>query len=256
MDLSYAEKLDKLQIRIRAHKEFANFDIGDWIDNLCAGSVRRRILDVGCGSGNHLGIYAKHVGASGQVVGIDRERGLIDAARVAHSGDPQITLILGSMDAELPFPDASFDLCFSNFAIYNATDLRATLSEIHRVLEPGGKVVLIGPTRNNAMEIYEYNERLTGIAIDPITLVRTDRLRVEVLPLVRSIFTCVTEEILNSFLTFPNAEEFLLYFRSTMVYEETAEKRGVTPEAMRAAMPTAARPVVSKEMLAITATRE
>ena len=255
MDLSYAEKLDKLQIRIRAHKEFANFDVATWIDDFCARSSRRRVLDVGCGSGNHLGIYAKHVGTAGCVVGIDRERGLVDAARAAYKDVPQVELVVGSMDDPLPFPDASFDLCCSNFAIYNAAVPRATLGEIRRVLEPGGQVVLIGPTRNNALEIYEYNERLTGVAIDPITLVRTDRLRQEILPFARELFADVTEELLNSFLTFPNADEFLLYFQSTMVYEETAEKRGVTREQMRAAMPSGGQPVVSKEMLAVVAAR-
>src|SRR5207237_5854566 len=73
MDLSYAEKLDKLQIRIRAHKEFANFDVSTWIDEFCARAPRRRILDIGCGSGNHLELYARHVGPSGRVVGLAGE---------------------------------------------------------------------------------------------------------------------------------------------------------------------------------------
>jgi ubiquinone/menaquinone biosynthesis C-methylase UbiE len=255
MDLSYLEKLDKLQIRIRAHKEFANFDVSTWIDEFCARSPRRRVLDVGCGSGNHLGIYAHHAGPSGRVVGIDRDRGLVDAARAAHAGTPQVEVIVGSMDEPLPFADASFDLCASNFAIYNAADPRATLAEIRRVLAPGGQVLLIGPTRNNAAEIYEFNHRLTGVAIDPITLIRTDRLRQEILPIARELFSEVTEEVLHSRLTFPNADEFLLYFQSTMVYEETAEKAGLTHEQMRAAIPEGAQPVVSKEMLAVVATR-
>ena len=255
MDLSYTESLDKLQIRIRAHKEFANFDVAIWIDEFCARSPRSRILDIGCGSGNHLGIYGKHAGRAGRVVGLDRESRLVEVARAAHRDLPQVEVVVGSMDAPLPFSDASFDLCCSNFAIYNASDPRATLAEILRVLEPGGQVVLIGPTSNNALEIYEYNERLTGVAIDPITLARTDRLRQEILPIVRDLFADVTEEVLNSCLTFPDADEFLRYFQSTMVYEETAEKRGVTLEEMRAAMPQVERPEVSKEMLAVVATR-
>jgi ubiquinone/menaquinone biosynthesis C-methylase UbiE len=255
MDLSYLEKLDKLQIRIRAHKEFANFDVSNWIDDFCARSPRRSVLDVGCGSGNHLGIYAGHVGASGRVVGIDRDRRLVEAALAAHGSAPQVEVVVGSMDEPLPFPDASFDLCFSNFAIYNAADPRATLAEIRRVLEPGGQVVLIGPTRNNAAEIYEFNQRLTGVAIDPITLIRTDRLRQEILPLARELFVDVTEEVLHSRLTFPSADEFLLYFQSTMVYEETAEKAGLTREQMLAAIPAGSQPVVSKEMLAVVGTR-
>ena len=58
MHHEYEESLDKLQVRIRAHKEFANYDVSTWLDNFCAQSPRRRILDLGCGSGNHLGLSA------------------------------------------------------------------------------------------------------------------------------------------------------------------------------------------------------
>src|SRR5262245_53046834 len=146
MDLSYKEKLDKLQIRIRAHKEFANFDVGDWIDQFTARKPHAAIFDLGCGNGNHLGIYLKHVDDRGRVVGLDREAKLVAEARAAHP-DPRLEVIVGSMDDRLPFADGSFDLCFSNFAIYNATDPQFTLAELRRVMKPAAELVLIGPTR-------------------------------------------------------------------------------------------------------------
>jgi ubiquinone/menaquinone biosynthesis C-methylase UbiE len=254
MDLSYKEKLDKLQIRIRAHKEFANFDVGDWISEFAARKPRTAILDLGCGNGNHLGIYLQHVGDKGRVVGLDREAKLIAEARETHP-DKRLELLVGSMDDRLPFDDATFDLCFSNFAIYNASNPRSTLSELRRVMKPGAELVLIGPTRNNATELYTYNERLTGKAIDEITLIRTDRLRQEIEPIVRDVFGNASEEVLSSRLTFPNADEFLLYFQSTMLYEEGAEKLGVTKQQMVDALPSDATHTVSKEMLAVIATR-
>lgn len=255
MQHGYAEKLDKLQIRIRAHKEFANFDVSTWIDEFCGRVPRRRILDLACGSGNHLRMYARHAGENGRVVGFDLESGLVEAARSAHQDLPQVELVIGSMNDPLPFPDRSFDLCLSSFAIYYAADPRKTLTEIRRILAPGGQVVLIGPTRNNALEIYEYNQRLTGVAIEEVTLILTDRLRQEILPIVRELFTDVNDEALSSFLTFPNGDEFIAYFESTMVYEETAKKRGVTRDQLRAALPPVEKPIVSKEMAAVVGTR-
>lgn len=255
MDLSYKEDLDKLHVRIRAHKKFANFDINDWIDEFVARRPRQAIFDLGCGNGNHLGIYLKYVGNTGVVAGLDRERRLIDEARNTYPGVKNLDLRVGSMDDPLPFADETFDLCFSNFAIYNAKDSRRTLLELKRIMTPSGELVLIGPTIKNARELYVYNERLTGQAIDEITLIRTDRLRREVLPIVREVFASAHEEILNSFLTFPDSEEFLRYFQSTMLYEETAEKRGVSREQMIAAVPQEKNIVVSKEMLAVIATK-
>jgi ubiquinone/menaquinone biosynthesis C-methylase UbiE len=253
MDLSYKEQLDKLQVRIRAHKEFANFDVGDWIEEFVARKPRQAIFDLGCGNGNHLGIYLRNIAPGGRVVGLDREQRLIDQARETYAGESALELRVGTMDEELPFPDATFDLAFSNFAIYNANDPHSTLRELYRVLKPGGELVLIGPTMHNAKELYDYNEKLTGIAIDEVTLIRTDRLRREIEPLVQQIFGNAEEEVLNSYLRFPNADEFLLYFRSTMVYEETAEKKGVTMEQMHAALPPGHDLIVSKEMLAVIA---
>ena len=160
------------------------------------------------------------------------------------------------MDSPLPFADNSFDLAFCNFAIYNATRPEFTLKELRRVLKSGSDLVLIGPTAANAKEIYEYNERLTGVAIDPITLIRTDRLRQEILPVAKRIFNRVGEEVINSFLTFPDQDEWLRYFTSTMVYEEGAEKQGKTPGEMRAACLADRNIILSKEMLAVVCTKD
>ncbi|MGH8760127.1 MAG: class I SAM-dependent methyltransferase, partial [Burkholderiales bacterium] len=153
-------------------------------------------------------------------------------------------------DDPLPFADESFDLCSSNFSIYNAKDPRFTISELKRVLQPGGEIVLIGPTRNNARELHEFNTRLTGQPVDEVILVRSDRIRREIVPIVREVFGNPSEEILHSRLTFPNAEEFVLYFQSTLFYERT---NGVTREQMLSSVPRDL--VVSKEMIAATATK-
>jgi len=247
--LSYKETLDKLQYRIRAHKEFANFDVSDWIEEFVGRKQRTAIFDLGCGNGNHLGIYLKHIGRAGRVVGLDREQSLIDHARQKF-GAPNLELHVASMDDPLPFADESFDLCCSNFAIYNARDPRFTICELKRVLQPGGEIVLIGPTSNNACELHEFNTRLTGQPVDEVILVRSDRIRREIVPMVREVFGNSSEEILDSRLTFPSAEEFVLYFQSTLFYERT---NGVTREQMLPSVPRDL--VVSKEMVAATATK-
>ena len=253
-DLSYKEKHSKLDIRIRAHKEFANFDIEDWIDKFLARKPRRAILDLGCGNGNHIAIYLKHVGPGGRVAGLDREKALIEEARRRY-GAANVDLAVGSMDERFPYPDASFDLCLSNFAIYNAADPAFTLHELKRVMRPGAELVLVGPTLNNARELYEFNRRLTGQAIDEITLIRTDRLRQEIVPVAAGVFGQVEQEVINSRLTFPDQDEFLKYFTATMLYEEGAEKLGKTAAEMRAAIGAERDIVLSKEMLAVVARR-
>lgn len=255
MDLSYKEKHDRLAIRIRAHKQFANVDISDWIAEFLARKPRRAIFDLGCGDGNHIGLYIDAVGPSGLVVGMDREERLLAVAAERYGDAPNLDLVQGSMDDPLPFPDGSFDLCLSNFAIYNATDVTATLRQLYRVMSVGAELVLVGPTANNARELYDFNERLTGERTDPITFIRTDRLRQEVLPCVQEVFGDVETEIVNSKLTFPDQGEFIQYYCSTMLYEEKAEKEGYTTEQMRLACAGPNAIVVSKEMLVAVTTK-
>src|SRR5213076_2998678 len=125
-DLSYVEKQDRLNDRIRAHKRFANFDIDEWIERFLRRRERRDIFDLGCGNGNHLGLYLACVPPSGTVTGLDREPSLIEEARQKYSGATNLDLRVGSMDDPLPFGDASFDLILCNFAIYNASSPRKT----------------------------------------------------------------------------------------------------------------------------------
>ena len=73
MDISYQETQDRLENRIRAHKLFGNVEISDWIDVFLTHRRPVNILDLGCGDGNHLGLYLRHVRAAGTVTGIDRD---------------------------------------------------------------------------------------------------------------------------------------------------------------------------------------
>lgn len=255
MDISYQETQDRLENRIRAHKLFGNIEIGDWIDDFLAFRSPRDILDVGCGDGNHLGLYLRHVGDAGTVTGIDRDAGLVARAGERHGDARNLALHTGSMDDRLPFGDGVFDLCFSNFAIYNSRDAAFTLGELHRVTDTGGEVVLIGPGPNNVLELYEFNEKATGRRVDDKTLRRTERIVKEILPLTLQIFGHVRAEIINSVLTFPDREEFVRYFCSTLLYEEIAEREGYSPERLRSFCPPAGEMTVSKEMVAVIATK-
>ncbi|MFF4774330.1 class I SAM-dependent methyltransferase [Microtetraspora fusca] len=255
MDISYHETQDRLTNRIRAHKMFGNFDITDWIDDFVGRRPRTNILDLGCGDGNHIDLYLRHVGETGTVTGADRDAALIDRARSRYSDAKNLTLRVGSMDEKLPFDDGAFDLCMVTFAIYNAKDAEYTLRELHRVLGKNGELVMIGPTDNNVAELYEFNEKVTGRKADEKTLRRSERIVKEFLPLALGMFGSVQGEVINSVLTFPNSEEFLRYFCSTLLYEEIAEREGLSLDDLKAYCPPSGAMPVSKEMVAVVATK-
>jgi ubiquinone/menaquinone biosynthesis C-methylase UbiE len=99
--------------------------------------VRRRILDLGCGSGRTLAKFGWLVGADEQVVGVDIRS---ESLRIARQDYPQ-RCFLSARGENLPFPDASFETVLCHVAL-PYMDISKALSEIERVLVPGGTLRL------------------------------------------------------------------------------------------------------------------
>lgn len=108
---------------------------------LAAVSGARRVLDVGCGGGR-LTIALAAAGA--EVTGVDTsgER-LEQARRRAEGAGTEISLLEVDFDMPLPFADASFDAVTSRLALMAAGDPVATLGELRRVLDHGGRLVTV-----------------------------------------------------------------------------------------------------------------
>lgn len=110
-----------------------------------------RLLDVGCGTGT-LAILAARLGGSGaRVTGIDPAPRQIARARAkARRAGLDIDFRQGVIE-DLPFDEESFDAVTSTLMMHHLPDeLKARgLSEIGRVLEPGGRVVIADFTRSD-----------------------------------------------------------------------------------------------------------
>ncbi len=101
------------------------------------------VLDIGCGGGFDSLVAAGMVGAEGRVVGIDVTAAMIDRARahLALLGLTNVGFQVGEAES-LPFPDNDFDVVISN-GVFNLTlDKEKALKEAHRVLKPGGRLML------------------------------------------------------------------------------------------------------------------
>jgi ubiquinone/menaquinone biosynthesis C-methylase UbiE len=96
------------------------------------------VLDVGCGTGVLAREALRRVGLEGQVVGLDRNEGML---AVAARTEPNIAWRPGDA-AALPFKDASFDVVVSQFALMYFPDRLASLREMWRTLAPGGRLAV------------------------------------------------------------------------------------------------------------------
>ncbi|MBI4394328.1 MAG: class I SAM-dependent methyltransferase [Euryarchaeota archaeon] len=102
------------------------------------------VLDVACGFGEPAITAARIVGPAGRVVGIDIAARELDIARAAAKGQGVRNVDFRTMDAEtLEFPDSTFDVVVSRFGLQSFHDPALAVSEMHRVVKPGGRVGLV-----------------------------------------------------------------------------------------------------------------
>ncbi len=101
-----------------------------------------RILDLGCGAGLDLYLYARATGSGGKVYGLDvSEEMIAKARRNMEALNVQNTELLCVAADSIPLPDGSVDLVAAN-GIYNLSpDKRAVMREVARVLRPGGRTI-------------------------------------------------------------------------------------------------------------------
>lgn len=102
------------------------------------------ILDVATGTGD-LAIALAKKNPSTQITGFDLSEGMLKQGRVKVKNknlENQIKMVQG--DAEnMPFEDNTFDAVTASFGVRNFENLEKGLSEIRRVLKPGGTFVLL-----------------------------------------------------------------------------------------------------------------
>jgi ubiquinone/menaquinone biosynthesis C-methylase UbiE len=117
-----------------------------------------RVIDVGCGTGFLLLGAARR---SGQVVGVDVTPAMLAEAkrRVEEAGLTNVTLREATAEA-LPFADLRFDVALNRLTLHHLGNPGRVLSEIHRVLRPGGRLVLCDITAADDPEKADLHNRL------------------------------------------------------------------------------------------------
>ena len=128
--MGYSEDFQKLLRRRNAETSAAHL-----LPHLKPGM---RVLDFGCGPGTISMGLAKAV-EPGELHGIDMEESQISIAQAAASAGGHLNAVFQTADVTgLPFEDDSFDAAHCNALLMHVPDTNAVLTEVRRVLKPGG----------------------------------------------------------------------------------------------------------------------
>lgn len=137
----------------------------DWINSqIEAGEPVSRALEVGPGAGGYLPVLASN---ATEVVAADIEDAYLDQARRRVESIPSLTCIKDDITATKLPPD-SFNLILCTEVIEHIANSEAALAGLHRILLPGGTLILSTPQRYSPLEVCAKIAFLPGI----INLVR------------------------------------------------------------------------------------
>lgn len=215
MKIEYQETTSDLQTRIDIHGKFGGRDIDQWMLDIIQLKKGSKILDVGCGSGKQCFSYLKFLEGAAEIYGGDVNAELLNQAREANAkiGNP-IQFGEVNFNKIFPFENDRFDFASCCFAIYYAENIPFTISEMHRVLKPGGRLFTSGPMPANKQLFYDIIREATGKPIPPMP--GSSRYSTQIFSAIQELFSSVEIHIFENPLTFDTVDPFLAYTRASL----------------------------------------
>lgn len=216
---SKKQEVEQMFDNISGKYDFLNHFLSFGIDkiwrrkavNMLEAQAPKKILDIATGTGDFaISMLRLH---PEKIVGLDLSNGMLEVGRkkIAQKGwQDRIQMVQGDSE-DLPFEDNTFDAITVAFGVRNFENLRAGLSEMLRVANPGAKIVILEfskPTKFPIKQVFGiYSKKVIPFLGEKIS---KDRQAYAYLP--------------ESVAAFPEGEDFLRIL-DELGYRNTGQKR-------------------------------
>src|SRR5512139_305312 len=215
MTIDYKETTNDLLARIDIHKKYGSRDIDEWMLHLLNPQKGSVILDVGCGAGKQCFLFYKALEGEADITGGDVNAQLLEKARQENAKiGNRIKIIDLDFNQRFPLNDNCYDLVTSCFAIYYSENIPDTISEMHRVIKPGGRLFTTGPMPENKRLFYDIIHEATHQPIPPMP--GSSRYSSQIYSAIQQLFSKVELHIFENPLVFKEVDPFLTYTRASL----------------------------------------
>lgn len=207
--------LDDVRARLATNTAQGTFDLRATVASWLSPANGERVLDVGCGTGDHVASLAAEHGIAPYGVDIAPDR---------CRRSPTIRFAIASAD-RLPFPAGQFDKVMCNYALYYVDDWNGAVEEMLRVTVPSGRILITGPAIDNNAQLYELHRQAFG-EISEIDRVAHGFLERHVEPLLSQRGITYDVATYDNKVTFGKPEQLIRHYQTTSLWRCTAAECG------------------------------
>lgn len=213
----------QLNGRIATNRKFGSVDLDEWLFEKLGIRKGSNVLDVGCGTGNHLIKLAENF-PDGNYHGIDISSGSIgEAKRKAAQKKLRIKFICGDAADTNALPNNYFDIIISVYALYYVKDTQKTLAAMKSKLKMGGKMAVMSPYKRNNEEWYDFLSAFIKIP-GKIEWIADNFMDNEVLPFAKRNFKKVETYNFENKIIVPSCQDLEKYWKSNIYHKEEYEE--------------------------------
>lgn len=214
------QSTSKLNTRVAANSQ-ASRDFDEWcLRQFPEIPLPARIMDIGCGTGKQVHLFSPIISPKSEFVALDLAKSSLDQLKSSYHAAASLSLVEGSFDTLERYPELeseSFDLIYVAYALYYTKDLPGVLSQVQRLLKPGGTFWMIGPYSGTNDEFLRILRPLHEVE-DFMDYV-FDRFPQEVIAICEDLgFRSMKPSLLRNKVHFPDGPAFMRYLSNSLFY--------------------------------------
>ena len=251
-----ATRAESLDVRAGDNARYGSGDFDGWSRGLIENLKFASVVELACGTGNQLCIYAKRPGMT-RLVGVD-----LSGKALAQAGErlKQLGASARISLLELPLDDAprakdlsteTFDLVSCFYGLYYAADPGKVLEGFIDRLTENGSVIVVGPHGKNNATLFDILERHTRLP-DLVVYSATTFMNEAVMPVLRRRLNCRIETFVNPVI-YPDTDAVMRYWKASTFYDAKVER--AVRDDIDAAVRRDGRFVIEKHVMAAIGTK-